>query len=665
MGKHMKRLSSIGLAVAAVLFVSTAHAINFVSFEGQFGGKGSGNGGFSNDIHLAFDKANNVYVSDTTNRMIQKLDANGGFVWQYPAADAEKLDVVLFNPGDVAVDMAGNVYVADMTVSPVPQDKATQPLYVYTPAVHKFGPNGAFVKTIAIDQLTGIPSSPVTPVKQIIDADGKYALAIQPSGFDRAVKIDVDPQGNLFVLDAERKSKQVVYKYSTEGERVATFGRYGAAAGEFDSPLDLAVGADGNVFVADTGNHRVVKFGNDGTPMTTFANRGYGSNEVTAPHYISATESNELFVKDDTNFVRRRLGPLGGASFAQSGAAWSASEIGYRQLYGDISRNPLDPTLTGEDALSLRLRRLEDLYLLDTEGTEQSALTDEAQKEAYRLQNTLYHTVMNRVLRFDLNGRHVNTASYRLDQLDEERHDLEFLAADRAGRIYLQDASDYTVHRYRLVGFTLSLNHVDALSSSQVMSATNDFIEDYEDIDEIADTEQTETVTNASSRLVLNYDVTPTFNLVFEEMFSFAGRDGDQDYPERIENAITFEDRNYDNDIYFGIRKITNPNPYRYKEMNLFATYSKGSSRIDTDALRQDLNKQAGRQEGDSSEAGFGLDWDLFRDVNLLLQYNIYDPAETSRNYTRSFFDLEGNLYQVLRTENQSKKVKGELNIRF
>ena len=47
------------------------------------------------------------------------------------------------------------------------------------------------------------------------------------------------------------------------------------------------------------------------------------------------------------------------------------------------------------------------------------------------------------------------------------------------------------------------------------------------------------------------------------------------------------------------------------------------------------------------------------------MEYQILNPSDTSRNYTREFYDLEGNLYQVLRTRNESKLLVGELNIKF
>ena len=650
------------LAFGALTLAGSAHALGFLEFQQAFGRKGSGGGAFSSEINLAFDADGAVYVSDAKNRVIQKLAADGTPVFQYPAMGSDELPVVLVKPGDIAVDMAGNVYVADTTAVVIPDEALDgPPVYIYTPCVHKFDSSGAFVTTLAVDSATALPkSSPVIPVKQILTADGRLALAIQPSNHDRGVEIAVDRQGNLFILDAERDSKQVVYKHSPDGERQETFGRYGAGDGEFDGPKDIAVGADGSVFVADTGNHRIVKFNNDGGFQLAFASEGLGGNEVTAPHYLAATVDNQLIVKDDSAFVRKELRsvPLEVLSLS----AFSSGQRSFRELSSNSSLSPVSDT----EALTRRLRRLEELTLLDEQDNGDSkALTDKALQEAVRIQNTLYHKVIHRVQRFGVDGSYGDSSQYRLDQMDEDLHDLTFVGADSAGAIYLQDASDFSLRRYALAGFSMRASELDAISSTQFMNQTNKILEDYEDIDQVPDNTQDETNFNGRQRLLFNYDLSDRWNVLVENSSVIRNRDGDQEYPERLENSITFEDRNWDNDLYVGISRVVNPNPYEYKEFNLFAQREDGSSSLDTDALFPEFNLQKGRQSGDSSGTMVGVDWDILRDANLYMQYQTNNPNDTSRNYTREFYDLEGNLYQVLRTQNKSDVFIGELNIKF
>ncbi|GIX07057.1 MAG: hypothetical protein KatS3mg115_1460 [Candidatus Poribacteria bacterium] len=78
-----------------------------------------------------------------------------------------------------------------------------------------------------------------------------------------------------------------------------------------------------------------------------------------------------------------------------------------------------------------------------------------------------------------------------------------------------------------------------------------------------------------------------------------------------------------------------------------------------------ELNRQRSRQEGDSAITTFGLDWDILRNANLRLEYQDFNPSDTNRNYIREFYDLQGNLYQIIRSQNRSKTFVGELNIKF
>ena len=77
----------------------------------EWGTSGTGNGQFDNNIDVAVDAAGNVYVADRWNSRIQKFDSSGAFLTTWGTS----------GPGDgefggtdaIAVDASGNVYVAD------------------------------------------------------------------------------------------------------------------------------------------------------------------------------------------------------------------------------------------------------------------------------------------------------------------------------------------------------------------------------------------------------------------------------------------------------------------------------------------------------------------------------------------------------------------------
>ncbi len=50
-------------------------------------------------------------------------------------------------------------------------------------------------------------------------------------------------------------------KFSSDGTYLTQWGTSGRSEGQFDLPEGVATDADGNVYVADTFNHRLVRFG--------------------------------------------------------------------------------------------------------------------------------------------------------------------------------------------------------------------------------------------------------------------------------------------------------------------------------------------------------------------------------------------------------------------
>ncbi len=193
---------------------------------------------FRTPANLAVDTAGNVYVADTNNHRIRLIRPDGtvstlagkpkgGYVSGYadgPAAEAQ------FNgPRSVAVDGAGNVYVTDT---------GNQCIRVISPAGQ--------VTTLAGGAEPGY-----------VDGKGSEARFNYPSD------IAVDAAGNLYIADTANHCIRQI----TPAGAVTTLagnGKPGNADGplaeaQFRAPEGVAVDGQGNVYVADTGNHRIRK----------------------------------------------------------------------------------------------------------------------------------------------------------------------------------------------------------------------------------------------------------------------------------------------------------------------------------------------------------------------------------------------------------------------
>jgi predicted membrane-bound mannosyltransferase/sugar lactone lactonase YvrE len=140
-----------------------------------------------------------------------------------------------------------------------------------------------------------LPDASVTFIGETGTAPGQYT---QPDD------ITVDAQGNLFVVDTQNHRVQ---KVAPDGTATA-FGKTGSGKSEFgdphdqssdyakDGPWGMAVDAQGNLYVADTWNHRVEKFG----PDFAFI-KEWGAGELFGPRDIAIDAQGNVYVVDTGN----------------------------------------------------------------------------------------------------------------------------------------------------------------------------------------------------------------------------------------------------------------------------------------------------------------------------------------------------------------------------
>lgn len=111
----------------------------------------------------------------------------------------------------------------------------------------------------------------------------------------------IDPDGNLYVLDAQN---QRVLKFNSQGELLLQWGEPGRGNGQFNSLGwgGLAVDPDGQfVYVVDNGNYRVQKFDSQGNFLLAFGHRGTDEGEFERPIYIVTDDQGNVYTTDDGN----------------------------------------------------------------------------------------------------------------------------------------------------------------------------------------------------------------------------------------------------------------------------------------------------------------------------------------------------------------------------
>ncbi len=206
-----------------------------------------------------------------------------------PATSAE-----LGNPEDVALDGAGNVYIADAANG----------------VIRKVDRNGN-ISTVAGDN----ERSPG------FSGDGGPATN---AALDYPNGIALDTAGNLYIADTNNNRIRKVdlggIITSVAGSTSGYSGDGGpATSAKLNSPYGVRSDAAGNLFIADSGNNLIRKVDLTGTITTVAGNFGVGdegnsgdggaatSAQLAFPIFVSVSAAGELFISDDDNLVIRRV----------------------------------------------------------------------------------------------------------------------------------------------------------------------------------------------------------------------------------------------------------------------------------------------------------------------------------------------------------------------
>ena len=285
--------------------VSTSGTISTLVGTGMADYSGDGGLGTAATLNtpngLAVDSAGNIFIADTLNHAIRKLDTSGIIstvagtgVQGYGGNTGPAINGTLNSPNGVTVDSAGNLFIADTL-------------------------NNVIRKVDTSGNITTFVGNGV----QGFGGDGGPGFS---ASFNHPAGVAKDSSGNLFIADA---LNNVIRKVSSGGT-VSTFAGTGVAgysgdggpalAATFQVPIGVSLDSLGNILIADFANNVIRQLDPQGTVTTVAGNgsAGYSGEGASAtgaslfgPSAVTADSSGNIFIADSNNAMVRKVTAFG------------------------------------------------------------------------------------------------------------------------------------------------------------------------------------------------------------------------------------------------------------------------------------------------------------------------------------------------------------------
>ena len=285
-------------------FGSCEDSCDYCTYSMQWGTEGTASGQFKRPQGIAVDSAGNVYVADTNNNRIQKFNSAGGIIatWGNSGSGSGQFSI----PAALALDTEGNVYVAESGNNRV-QKFNSMGGYISQWGTKGSG-NGQFLTPsgIAVDSSGNVyvAESGNDRVQKFNSMGGYISQwGYQGSGIGHFMHphgIAIDSSGNVYVTDY---GNDRVQKFTPSGGFISLLGTGtgGSGNGQFLMPFGVAIDPSGNIYTIEIGNQRVQRFDSGGTSVDQWGTRGFGSDQFEDPMGIATDSFGNVYVTDSGN----------------------------------------------------------------------------------------------------------------------------------------------------------------------------------------------------------------------------------------------------------------------------------------------------------------------------------------------------------------------------
>jgi uncharacterized protein (TIGR03663 family) len=267
---------------------------------------------------MALAPDGSIYIADTGNSRIVRLDANGQVInsWgtRTPDGQLPPAPGTFIEPWGVAVDAQGDVYVADTWNHRIQKfDQAGKFLLEWGSAGQPgdgtngfWGPRGIAVGNDGHVYVTDTGNKRVV----VFNEDGKFLLEFDGSGngsLDEPVGIALGQNDDVYVADTWNKRVAV---FSTSGQFRTSWPVQAWNSDALDNKPYLALDAQGRVYITDPEGFRIIVFSPEGKPLSVFGQAGPEEDASGLPSGIASGPDGALWVLDAGNNRLEKFGPI-------------------------------------------------------------------------------------------------------------------------------------------------------------------------------------------------------------------------------------------------------------------------------------------------------------------------------------------------------------------
>jgi DNA-binding beta-propeller fold protein YncE len=239
--------------------------------------------GLNNPSCVAVDGAGNVYIADTGNIAIREWTATDNTVTALVSAG-------LAYPFGVAVDGAGNVYIADTANNAIKEWTVTNntlTTLVSSGLDHPYG--------VAVDGAGNvyIADSGNDAIKEWTVANNTVTTVVS-SGLYEPIGVAVDSAGNVYIADT---GNNAIEEWTVANNTLTTLVSSG-----LHEPIGVAVDGAGNVYIADTVNNAIKEWTVANNTVTTLVSAG-----LTHPFGVTVDGTGNVYIADTYNSAIKEL----------------------------------------------------------------------------------------------------------------------------------------------------------------------------------------------------------------------------------------------------------------------------------------------------------------------------------------------------------------------